>query len=282
MIRILMALLGLAALFGAKPALAWGEFGHRTTAAIAMANVSPRTRSAVIALIRHERGLGTAYCRVRNLGDASIWPDCIRREGWRWGYSFSWHYQAEPICKAYDPKANCAGGNCVSAQIDRSRRVLADRTLPAAQRLEALAFLTHFIGDIHMPLHSGDNNDRGGNDVEAVYGDAPVNNLHSLWDGPQAERAISSAVPPLVRRYSLAERGTLNAGMAADWGRESWVLARQVYGRAFGFDPCNGATSPRKVVWSNASIEATLPDARLRLTQAGLRMARVLDEALGS
>lgn len=281
MIRILLALLGLATMLNARPALAWGEFGHRTTAAIAMANVSPRTRAAIAALIRQERGLGTADCRVRSLGDASVWPDCIRREGWRWGYTAAWHYQTEPICKAYDAKANCAGGSCVSAQIERSRRILADRSLPAAQRLEALAFLSHFVGDIHMPLHSGDNNDRGGNDVAAVYGEAPVYNLHALWDGPQAERAITSAVPPLVRRYSLAERGSLNTGTAADWGRESWLLARQVYTRAFGIDPCNGALLPKKVIWSNATIEATLPDARLRLTQAGLRMARVLDEALG-
>ncbi len=282
MIRFLTVLFSLAALLVARPALAWGEYGHRTTAAIALANISPKARAAIAGLIQQERGLGTAYCRVRSLGDAAVWPDCIRREGWRWGYSFSWHYQTEPICKPYDAKANCAGGSCVSAQIDRSRRILADRSLPAAQRLEALAFLAHFIGDIHMPLHSGDNNDRGGNDVAAVYGEAPVYNLHALWDGPQAERAISSAIPPLIRRYPLAERSALNAGTAADWGRESWVLARQVYTRAFGLDPCNGAILPKKVIWSNTSIEATLPDARLRLTQAGLRMARVLDEALGS
>ena len=30
---------------------------------------------------------------------------------------------------------------------------------------------------------------------------------------------------------------------------------------------------PQKVVWSNATIEATLPDARRRLTQAGLWLA---------
>lgn len=282
MIRSLLILLGLAALLAPRPALAWGEYGHRTTAAIAIANVTPRTRAAIAALIRHERGLGTATCRVRSLSDAAVWPDCLRSEGWRWGYSFAWHYQTEPICKPYDPKANCAGGNCVSAQIERNRRILSDKTLPAAQRLEALAFLTHFVGDIHMPLHSGDNNDRGGNDVKAVYGEAPVYNLHALWDGPQAERAISSAVPPLVRRYPLAERNALNGGTEADWGRESWALARQVYARAFGLDPCGGAVLPGKVVWSNTAIEATLPDARLRLSQAGLRLARLLDQALGS
>lgn len=281
MIRRLILLIAALLALSARPALAWGDFGHRTTAAIAMANMSPKARAEVAVLLRAERGLGTPYCRIRSLGDASVWPDCVRREGWRWGYSFAWHYQTQPVCRAYDARANCSGGNCVTAQIDRNRRILADKSLPAAQRLEALTFLSHFIGDIHMPLHSGDNNDRGGNEVAAVYGDAPVRNLHSLWDGPQAERAITSAEPPLVRRYAAADFAALSGGTAADWGRESWSLARQVYTRAFGFDPCGGAVVPQSVVWSNATIEATLPDARTRLTQAGLRMARVLDEALG-
>lgn len=280
-IRRLIVLCAVLLGLNAAPALAWGEFGHRTTAAIAMANMSPKARAEVTALLRAERGLGTPYCRVRSLGDATVWPDCIRREGWRWGYSFPWHYQTMNVCKPYDPRANCSGGNCVTGQIERNRRILADKSLPAAQRLEALAFLVHFVGDIHMPLHSGDNNDRGGNDVDAIYGEAPVNNLHSLWDGPQAERAITSAVPPLARRYAPDEFAALSGGAPADWGRESWELARQVYTRAFGFDPCNGAVIPQKVVWSNATIEATLPDARRRLTQAGLRMARMLDTALG-
>ena len=55
--------------------------------------------------------------------------------------------------------------------------------------MEALAFLVHFIGDIHMPLHSGDLDDRGGNDRETTYGIVPGLNLHWVWDGPLAERA---------------------------------------------------------------------------------------------
>lgn len=281
MIRRLIALLALFAPFLTQPAFAWGEYGHHTVASIAYANVTPRTRAQIVALLKAEKGLGTPYCRVRSIEEASYWPDCIRREPWRWAYSFPWHYQTEPVCKAFDPKANCANGNCVSGQIERTRKILADKTIPAAQRLEALAFLVHFTGDIHMPLHSGDNNDAGGNGVKAVYGIAPVWNLHGLWDGQQAERAISSANPPLVRRYSPAEKAQFGSGLVADWGRESWELARQVYIRAFGRDPCDGQPAPEKIVWSNAAIEASVPDAQRRITQGGLRLARMLDEALG-
>lgn len=278
-LAIMLAALGALA---ARPALAWGEFGHHATASIAWANVSPQTQRAVRELLRAEKGLGTAYCRVRSLEEASYWPDCIRREGWRWGYSFAWHYQTMNVCRPYDPRANCSGGNCVTGQIERNRRILADKSLPQAQRLEALAWLTHFVGDLHMPLHSGDKDDRGGNDVAAKYGIAPGRNLHAIWDGPMAERGVTSAVPPLIRHYTPAERAALNGGTSADWGRESWELARKlVYTKAFDRDPCEGGKTPKEVVWTDEDIEASIPTLQQRISQAGLRLARLLDEALG-
>lgn len=281
MIRRLAALAAALLLAWANPALAWGEYGHRTVAAIAEANVSPVTRARIRELLRAEKALGTPDCRVRTIEDASYWPDCIRRDAWRWAYTFPWHYQTEPVCKPYDPKANCANGTCVTAQIERNRRILADRSLPAAQRLEALIFLVHFVGDIHMPLHSGDNMDAGGNAVKAQYGIAPGFNLHAIWDGPEAERAISEATPGLVRRYSATERSELAGGEPADWGRESWEFAREIYRRAFGKDPCDGQANPAAVTWSNEAITASIPLAQKRIVQGGLRLAQMLDEALG-
>jgi hypothetical protein len=278
--RTFAALLALISFAWSPVAQAWGEYGHHTTGSIAWANVKPETRAAIRELLKADKGLGTPTCRVRNIEDASYWPDCIRKDAWRFAYTFPWHYQTEPVCRAYDPKANCANGNCVTGQIERSRKVLADKRLPAAVRLEAFVFLVHFVGDLHMPLHSGDNNDAGANAVKATYGIAPISNLHWLWDGVQAERSISSAVPPLVRRYSPAERAELAGGVVADWGRESWELARKVYIRAYGFDPCNNAVLPERIIWSPEAIEASIPDAQRRISQAGLRLADLLDGAL--
>lgn len=281
MIRRLIALAALLPLLWAAPALAWGEYGHRSVAAIADANIAPATKAQIRALLKAEKGLGTPECRVRSLEDASYWPDCIRRDAWRFAYSFPWHYQTEPVCKPFDPKSNCANGNCVSGQIERSCRVLADKSLPAAVRLEALAFLVHFVGDIHMPLHSGDNGDAGGNGVATQYGIAPGRNLHAIWDGPQAERAISSAMPPLARHYSAQERAAIATGTVADWGRESWEIAGSlVYPEATGGPPC-GKAPPKEGTWSNAAIEKSIPVAQQRIQQAGLRLAVMLDDALG-
>lgn len=269
----------LALLLLPSPAQAWGFFGHETTARIAFANVRPETRAAIARLLRYESELGTPDCRVTSLPKAATWPDCIRHEGWRWGYTAAWHYQTEPVSQPYDARKNCGGGNCVSAQVIRNHRILADESLPANVRLEALAFMVHFAGDIHMPLHSGDNDDRGGNDVDTTYGIVPGLNLHSVWDSALAERAITAADPPLVRRYTQAERAALSGGVPADWGRESWELARGfVYANAMGRDLAEGE-KPETVTLSQDAIVAAVPIAEKRIVQAGLRIADLLDTA---
>jgi hypothetical protein len=277
-------LAGLCALLLAlpAPASAWGDYAHRQTAAIAEANITTQTRAEVRRLLRAESLMGTPDCALRTLGDASVWPDCIRGQAWRFAYTFPWHYRTTPICEAYNPRANCANGNCITAQIERTHRVLSDKSLPDHIRLEALTFLVHFAGDIHMPLHSGDKDDRGGNDRITDYGIKPALNLHSIWDGPLAERAISDPADPVARRYSPAERGELGGGSAADWGRESWQIARDfVYPTAFHTDDVCAGDLPMKTALTQQDIEASLPIARRRVQQAGIRIGELLDSALG-
>lgn len=266
------------------PALAWWDFGHKTVATIAQNEVSPKTRAAIRALLRHERAVATPTCPLKSLEDASYWPDCIKGLGPRFDYAFSWHYQNVDICKPFDLTAACKDGHCVSRQIDRAVKLLKDKAVPPRERLMALAFLTHFVGDLHMPLHAGDRGDRGGNDVKAAYGIVAGRvNLHLLWDGPLAERAITT--PPagpkaLVSDLNAGERAQLAAGSTEDWSRENWAFARDTaYGVALDGDPC-GPIPPRSAI-TNAKIEALVPAVRGQITKAGLRLARLLDEALG-
>jgi len=275
----LMAAL-LAALLLPSPARAWGFYAHKTTAEIAEANVSPQTRARIRRLMASEELVGTPGCPLATIEDASVWPDCIRRDYWRWGYTAAWHYRTAPICKAYDPQANCPGGSCVTGQIERAHRVLADESLPDNVRLEALAFMVHFAGDVHMPLHSGDKDDRGGNDRKADYGIMPGLNLHWIWDGPLAERAISDPADPVVRRYSAAERSELGGGSPADWGRESWEISRSfVYPTAFDTEDVCGADLPRETKLTQDDIARAVPIAKRRVQQAGIRIAELLESA---
>jgi hypothetical protein len=282
MIRLLQISVAAAvsiALLAPTPGHSWGFYAHGITGEIALANVTPQTRRQVERLLAYDAQLGTPECRIRNIREASTWADCVRRTRWRWGHTAAWHYRTTPICEAYDPWANCSGGNCVTAQIERNHRILADESLPAPVRLQALAFMVHFAGDIHMPLHSGDKDDRGGNDREAAYGIVPGRNLHSIWDSPLAERAITTGDRPVVRRYDAQERGDLGGGEPADWGRESWQLARDfVYPNAFDKTACDNDLPDTTALTQEDIVEA-IPIARRRVQQAGIRIAELLDSA---
>ncbi len=277
----LILLLGLLALAPA-PAFAWWEMGHETVARIAARNVTPHTRAAIAALLRHSPDLQTAECPARTIEQASVWPDCIKTLGDRFSYQYNWHYQNLSICQPYDVKAACPDGNCVTAQIDRNFRLLKDRKVPARERLMALAYLVHFVGDLHQPLHAADKGDLGGNRQKADYGlySTPKLNLHSIWDGWLAERAITTP-PPLVRVYGPAEKAAMGGGTTEDWSRESWTLSRDIaYGLALGGDAC-AISGDFRAKLDNAKIETLVPLVRLQIERGGLRLARLLDEALG-
>jgi hypothetical protein len=211
--------------------------------------------------------------------DLSVWADCIKGDRVRWGYTNSWHYQNVDICKPFDLKSACADGNCVSAQIDRNVALLKNRALPRHVRLEALAFLIHFVGDLHQPLHAGDHDDRGGNDLKASYGVMPGYNLHSIWDGLLADRALSAA-PALVRKFPADEKAKMTAGTTRDWSMENWAVSRDIaYRRAVDGDPC-GAKPQGPVTIDEADVAASRATLRLQVERGGLRLARLLEEAL--
>ena len=280
MIRILALLAALFLL--PSPAMAWWEYGHETVAQIAMKQVTPKTRAAVRALLARGALLETPTCPVSTIEKAAYWADCIKELGPRFSYAYSWHYQNVDVCKPFDLKAACKDGNCVSAQITRNVKLLKDRNVPARERLMALAFLVHFMGDLHQPLHAGDKGDLGGNQVKASYGAASNArmNLHGIWDGYLAERAISTP-PSIVRAYAPAERAAMGAGNVEDWSRESWSVAHDiVYASALGGDPC-GPPREGKAALDDATIGTLIAPLRLEVERGGIRLARLLDEALG-
>lgn len=282
--RVALPLLSFASLLALPtPALAWWEYGHETVGEIALKSVRPATRASIVALMKQDKVLETPTCPAHTIEQVSVWPDCIKTLGDRFNYAYNWHFQDADICKPFDLKPVCKDGNCVSGQIARAQRMVADRKLPPRDRLMALAFLVHFVGDLHQPLHGSEHDgDQGGNKVKMSYGFLPRTNLHSVWDGLLADRAIST--PPggadgILSELSPAQRADLARGSLDDWGRESWEIARtQVYGSIIP-NICSGP-APAKVAMDQATIAKLIPVLRLQVAKGGLRLTRLLDEAL--
>ena len=275
-LSLLIALIG-----AATPASAWWEYGHETIARIAALEVGPATRAEIRRLLARSAALDTPTCPARTIEQASVWPDCIKRLDDRFSYASSWHYQNVDVCRPFDQESACRDGNCVSAQIERNARLLADRTLPDRERLMALAFLVHFVGDLHQPLHAGDRGDLGGNRLRISYGIIPTN-LHAAWDGYLGERGISTPVgnaAGILAELEAADKDAMRAGTVTDWARESWEVSRDfAYGTALA-DPCGPVPAERPVITEEIT-RRLIPIVRRQAARGGLRLARLLDEAL--
>ncbi len=282
LLPLLAALMAL--LLPLSPAAAWWEYGHETVARIAYLEVNPQTRAGIDRLLRQSKLLDTPTCPAKTIAEASVWADCVKNLGDRFSYAYNWHFVDIDVCKPFDPKGPCAGGNCVIAQIERNQRLLADKHLNPRERLMALIFLVHFVGDLHQPLHAAERDgDQGGNKVRAPYGAmGGRTNLHAIWDGLLADRAIST--PPGDARGLLAgttseSRAAMQAGSVTDWAKESWKLARDTVYPTATHAPACPPQKPAGAGLDEAAIQQLVPVVRQQVLRGGLRLAKMLDDA---
>ena len=244
------------------PASGWGAEGHEIVAAVALGELSGPARRQVAELIGSEAML----VRMSN------WADEIKD---RRRDTAGWHFVDIPLdAPAFVRPRDCAGGDCVVAQIQDDMATLANKRLSREPRAQALLFLIHFVADVHQPLHAEDNDDKGGNAVRVEIGRERTN-LHRVWDvdvieglGLDPDRAASD----IEHSITPAERQAWSRGTAADWANEAHAIARdQIY------PPLRGARMvrlPRDYAWRET------PVARLQLARAGVRLAWVLNSTL--
>jgi len=258
------AVLFLALLMTTGPALGWGPEGHRAVAMIASKNLTPEARDKVQAMLTpHE-----------TLAAISVWADDVREEHPETG---PWHYIDIPLAAStIDMEHECQAGNCVVGKIAEFESVLKNKSADPALRREALEFLVHFVGDLHQPLHCADNNDQGGNKVQVIFFGQP-GNLHAVWDGGIIRREKqygAQLATTLESRITPEQRAAWVRGSAEDWAMESHALAVRV---AYGKLP-PGATPNL----ADDYVNATLPVVEEQIEKAGIRLARLLNEALGN
>jgi hypothetical protein len=141
-----------------NPVWAWFAEGHEIVAVIAASNLTPTARSHVAQILGVPADTVSV---VKAMEAASIRPDTEFREEDR--STAPWHYI--DIClqdTQQDVSARCPQGNCVTAKIEEYAQRLRDGNYDKWGAAGDLAFLIHFVGDIHQPLHTTTNADRGG------------------------------------------------------------------------------------------------------------------------
>ncbi len=244
---------------------AWGRTGHNAVAALAERYLTDEAKAAIHEIIGSDN----------YLWELSNWPDEIKADRDKWGYSFAWHYVS------IDDHENIHGdfsrskqGDIISALNEMEGRII-DKSLTKEERWQALAFYIHLVGDIHQPLHVGNRQDRGGNDIKVTwFGDDT--NIHSVWDSRIIDLwqlSFTELTDSLDQKIDLSKRASAHKPII-EWAAESKRIRAQAY---LGLETKKGEL-PR-LGYRYGYVNG--PMVRERLQQGGYRLAARLNFLLG-
>lgn len=288
--------LGLAvALTFSMPLGAWWETGHQVVARIAAAHLTPAARTRIARILEVA---DTPEAVADGLARASTWADETKAQT----KTGNWHFidltlQDE---KSAIPE-RCPGDNCAPERIKIFARELRRHTPEQhAQRwseLDQLRYLVHLVGDLHQPLHTISDADLGGNCEQLTSPVHRAGNLHALWDGgiiadmDMSDAELAADLQKDIVTMEEAAREHILAGTVDNWTWESHELAMQdVYYKLH--IPMEPPIFPKSCAEAPAAIAAFHPDidalyvssmkpvVREQLIKGGLRLAKLLNEAL--
>ncbi|TAL99989.1 MAG: S1/P1 Nuclease [Paraburkholderia sp.] len=268
----------------APSAFAWGDGGHRIVAKIADHYLTSSTRAAVNAMLANDSTGLTAT----DMASAASWADRYRNKH---PETANWHFVDTEISDG-DIDAACFGHPplplntpasagpataCVVDKVDQFTKELAAPQTTDAERLLALQFLLHFVGDLHQPLHASDSSDRGGNDkLVSAPGIAP-GKLHSYWDTAFVKRLGSdtnTVASQLIGNITCDQAAIWQTRTPRDWSLEAFDIAKQdVYGKL------PAPNSSGTYALSDDYVSTAQQDVALQLSRAGVRLAMVLNGA---
>lgn len=249
--RVSLALFCSLMLLSPVPVMAWGAHGHSTVAWIADAQLTPAARAKVNRLLALEPG--------STLESIASWADKNRDSS-----NTRWHYVNFPRGDChYRPVRDCPDGQCAVAAIAEQTTILRS-TATDQEKLIALKFLVHLVGDLHQPLHAGFGDDRGGNQVQIQF-EGEGSNLHALWDHQLVDQF---ELPPkaLARkiRHDLGSSAAVAIEPVPTWAEQSCHIVSGP-----GFYPAPQVPQ--------AYLGDYAPVVELQLWRAGSRLAQILN-----
>jgi hypothetical protein len=234
----------------------WGPTGHRATGWIAEKYLNKKASAALQKILKGQ-----------SLAMASTWMDEVRSDS-TYDHMEDWHWVTISFGQAYAQTTKNPKGDII-ATIERIIAELKTPNVSEAKKLENIRILIHLVGDIHQPLHVGGRADRGGNDVKVNWFRSD-SNLHRVWD---SEMIDDSKLSYTELAQSLDRPGQeilkkWQRSSVRDWAAESQSYENNVY------DTGNGRLG-YEYTYKNWHI------VRLRLLQAGIRLAGILNELYG-
>lgn len=238
-----------------KRSAAWGPEGHAIVGQIAMRFLTPEVKQNVLKLLGN-----------MPVDTAANWMDIMRSNS---DYDFMkpWHYIDFAKDKQYLPSTD---ENIVNRIIIIFNELRHKKVLCTEQVRMDLLVLMHLLGDLHQPLHTGYDEDLGGN-KRAVQYDTLKTNLHYLWD----EHIISlnhitlQSCLDLYNSYNGGKVDTINGIHPVLWMKETRSFLPMVY-------------DFQEFFITKAYLKKAEPIVKKQLLLAGLRLAEILNKVFVS
>ena len=274
-----------------RPALAWGDEGHEVVALVAQSFLEPAVRRRTLGLLASDPDHLTAH----DIASAATWADKVRDANTSDARvkTRQWHFADIGIKEQPDlskacfnfptipsgvPASNGPADDCVVDKIQEFAAELAAPSTDLEEQIVALKFILHFVGDLHQPLHSSDDHDRGGNDKRVSAAGMRANNLHHYWDtefvnqlGPDAKSIASD----LIGHISTEQERKWAAGKPSDWANETFDTSKK---DAYGQLPTPNASGSFRL--TDDYVTMATQDVAIQLSKAGVRLAFILNQSL--
>lgn len=280
-ILLLLLLLGVAPPLGVE---AWGKEGHYSTCKIAEPLLSEEARAAVKKLLP-EYADG-------DLASLCSWPDQMR---FRFHWASPLHYINTPDNQCgYSYERDCHDEHgvknvCLEGALKNYTSQLEGYGSSGKYNLtQALLFLSHFMGDIHEPLHVGFTSDEGGNTIQ-LHWYKRKSNLHHVWDSYIIEKAMKEYYDNDLEVMIEAIQKNISG---------SWSDEVPAWEKCQGHDVvCPGEYADESIViackWAYKDAEedsvleddyflSRLPILERQLAKGGVRLAATLNRIFGS
>jgi len=242
------------ALFISANAISWGLTGHRVVGEIAQKHLSSKAKKNLHRVFGHH-----------GLADNANWMDFVKSES-SYDYMRPWHYCTIPDGKTYAEAGTPEEKDIIWAITNFTGQLKSDTLTLNEERL-ALRVLIHLVGDIHQPLHVGNGEDKGGNDVKLKFF-WKSSNLHRVWDSGMidGEKLSYTEFASMLDHHSKGEILKLQNSTPLDWANESKALRASVY------DTKGKDNLTYSYVYDHKA------QVHRRLKEAGVRLAGVINE----
>ena len=163
----------------------WGEIGHRSTGRIAHEFLNENAKNSIDDILASYKGPDNKT--FKTIFEIATYPDEIRPLV-PWANTYHYLNMRKNETK-YNEMTQCSSpAYCIVKALQNYTSILRDRSIIDISRLgEALSFTVHFMGDFFQPLHAGNLEDAGGNNIKIKLSeDWKVDNrssdLHWCWD----------------------------------------------------------------------------------------------------